>query len=124
THRTRTDPLHRGHRPRRPRRRRRAADRPPDRRASRAGPLTRRTDRRDRCSQPKSGDPVSDVVDERPHNVVINDEEQYSIWPAAREVPAGWRATGFGGTKAECLAHVEEVWTDMRPLSLRRASDN
>ena len=53
------------------------------------------------------------------YNVVVNDEEQYSIWPADRELPLGWRAEGTTGTKAECLAHIEEVWTDMRPLSLR-----
>ncbi|HEV7652750.1 MAG TPA: MbtH family NRPS accessory protein [Actinophytocola sp.] len=52
--------------------------------------------------------------------VVLNDEEQYSIWPADRDVPAGWRADGVTGTKEECLAHIDEVWTDMRPLSLRR----
>jgi MbtH protein len=56
-------------------------------------------------------------VDE--YRVVINDEEQYSVWPADLEVPAGWRATGFGGDKDACLAHIEEVWTDMRPLSAR-----
>jgi MbtH protein len=53
------------------------------------------------------------------YRVVVNDEEQYSIWPVGRENPNGWRDDGFQGTKAECLAHVEEVWTDMRPLSLR-----
>lgn len=53
--------------------------------------------------------------------VVVNDEEQYSIWFEDRDVPAGWRATGFVGTKAECLAHIETVWTDMRPRSLRLA---
>lgn len=52
--------------------------------------------------------------------VVVNHEEQYSIWPADREIPAGWRAAGKQGTKAECLAHINEVWTDMRPLSLRQ----
>lgn len=52
--------------------------------------------------------------------VVVNHEEQYSIWPADRESPLGWKATGKTGPKAECLAHIEEVWTDMRPLSLRR----
>ncbi|BAM88920.1 protein mbtH [Bradyrhizobium oligotrophicum S58] len=51
--------------------------------------------------------------------VVINDEEQYSIWSAERAVPDGWRSVGKRGTKAECLQHVEEVWTDMRPRSLR-----
>ena len=54
------------------------------------------------------------------YKVVLNDEEQYSIWPADRELPLGWRAEGKTGTKAECLAHVEEVWTDMRPLSPRK----
>lgn len=53
--------------------------------------------------------------------VVLNHEEQYSIWWADREIPAGWRAEGFSGAKAACLAHIDEVWTDMRPLSLRRA---
>ncbi len=52
--------------------------------------------------------------------VVVNDEEQYSIWPVERENPAGWRDAGKTGTKQECLAYVEEVWTDMRPLSLRK----
>jgi MbtH protein len=61
-----------------------------------------------------------DDTDDRRYDVVVNHEEQYSIWLAHKEVPAGWRATGFSGTKAECLAHVDEVWTDMRPLSLRR----
>jgi MbtH protein len=51
--------------------------------------------------------------------VVLNHEEQYSIWPADREVPAGWKKAGKQGNKAECLAYVNEVWTDMRPLSLR-----
>jgi MbtH protein len=52
--------------------------------------------------------------------VVINDEEQYSMWAAEDPPPAGWRATGFAGTREECMAHVDEVWTDMRPLSLRK----
>ena len=51
--------------------------------------------------------------------VVVNHEEQYSVWPVDRPVPAGWREAGFTGTREECLAHVDEVWTDMRPLSLR-----
>jgi MbtH protein len=50
---------------------------------------------------------------------VVNDEEQYSIWPADRELPIGWRDTGKHGLKPEVLAWIEEVWTDMRPLSLR-----
>ena len=54
------------------------------------------------------------------YRVVLNHEEQYSIWPAHRENPAGWEDGGKVGTKAECLAYIEENWTDMRPLSLRR----
>lgn len=52
--------------------------------------------------------------------VVINEEEQYSIWPDYREVPAGWRAVGKSGLKQDCLEYIKEVWTDMRPLSLRK----
>lgn len=55
--------------------------------------------------------------------VVLNDEEQYSVWWADRELPAGWRAEGTEGSREECLAHVGQVWTDMRPLSLRRRMD-
>jgi MbtH protein len=55
--------------------------------------------------------------------VVVNQEEQYSIWPEHREIPAGWRAVGKTGKKKECLAYIEEVWTDMRPLSLRKKMD-
>jgi MbtH protein len=54
------------------------------------------------------------------YRVVVNHEEQYSIWPADRDNPLGWRDEGKSGTKAECLAHIEVVWTDMRPLSLRK----
>ncbi|MEU6908820.1 MbtH family NRPS accessory protein [Streptomyces coeruleorubidus] len=54
------------------------------------------------------------------YRVVLNAEEQYSIWPAVRELPAGWSAEGTQGTREECLARIDEVWTDMRPLSLRR----
>ena len=57
------------------------------------------------------------------YKVVVNHEEQYSIWPADRENPAGWRDGGKSGTKAECLEYVNEVWTDMRPLSLRKEMD-
>ena len=53
--------------------------------------------------------------------VVVNHEEQDSISPASRKPPAGWREVGKVGSKAECLEHVEAVWTDMRPLSLRKA---
>ena len=52
--------------------------------------------------------------------VVVNEEEQYSIWFVDREPPPGWRAVGKEGPKEECLAYIEEVWTDMRPLSLRK----
>ena len=52
--------------------------------------------------------------------VVFNDEEQYSLWPVARELPPGWHAEGTEGSREECLARITEVWTDMRPLSLRR----
>jgi MbtH protein len=55
------------------------------------------------------------------YDVVVNDEEQYSIWAVGRAVPAGWHAVGVSGTKEECLGHIEEVWTDMRPKSLRLA---
>jgi MbtH protein len=54
------------------------------------------------------------------YTVVVNHEEQYSIWPADRELPLGWQSAGKSGPKAECLEHIKEVWTDMRPLSLRR----
>jgi len=55
--------------------------------------------------------------------VVVNHEEQYSIWRADEAVPLGWREGGKRGTKAECLAFIKEVWTDMRPASLRRAAE-
>jgi MbtH protein len=54
--------------------------------------------------------------------VVINDEQQYSIWPLGRELPLGWSDVGRTGTKEECLSYIEEVWTDMTPLSLRKSS--
>ncbi|OUC82128.1 MbtH family protein [Streptosporangium minutum] len=57
---------------------------------------------------------------DHPYLVVRNDEEQYSIWPAGRILPAGWHEAGFSGAKQECLDHIETVWTDMRPLSLRQ----
>jgi MbtH protein len=52
--------------------------------------------------------------------VVVNDEEQYSLWPIDRELPLGWREEGFSGAKQACLDHIEKTWTDMRPLSLRK----
>lgn len=53
------------------------------------------------------------------YKVVVNDEGQYSLWPAERDNPAGWSDAGKTGTKDACLAFVDEVWTDMRPASLR-----
>jgi MbtH protein len=55
----------------------------------------------------------------RVYRVVVNAEEQYSIWADRSEPPAGWRDEGTKGSREECLARVEEIWTDMRPLSLR-----
>ncbi|HLK58312.1 MAG TPA: MbtH family protein [Chthonomonadaceae bacterium] len=54
------------------------------------------------------------------YKVVVNHEEQYSIWRADEPNPLGWNDAGKTGLKAECLAYVKEVWTDMRPLSLRK----
>lgn len=53
------------------------------------------------------------------YKVVVNNEEQYSIWPDTRETPSGWTYAGKSGSKQECLDHIRSVWTDMRPLSLR-----
>ena len=58
--------------------------------------------------------------DDTIYKVMMNHEEQYSIWPADRENPLGWSDVGKAGLKAECLAYIKEVWTDMRPLSLRK----
>ncbi len=68
------------------------------------------------------------MIDDEPedstiYKVVMNHEEQYSIWPADRENAPGWRDAGKSGSRAECLAYIETVWTDMRPLSLRRRMD-
>ena len=54
------------------------------------------------------------------YKVVLNHEEQYSIWPVQRNNPLGWRDAGKSGSKAECLAYIKKVWTDMRPVSLRK----
>ncbi len=56
--------------------------------------------------------------------VVINIEDQYSIWPASKAIPPGWRAEGKTGTKEECLGHINEVWVDMRPRSLKEQMDS
>lgn len=63
---------------------------------------------------------ADEQTDDRVYRVVLNDEEQYSIWDADRELPAGWRAEGTEGPRQACLDRIEEVWTDMRPASLRR----
>jgi MbtH protein len=67
---------------------------------------------------------ADEQTDERTYQVVRNDEEQYSIWAADRELPAGWHAEGTEGTRQECLDRIEEVWTDMRPASLRRRMES
>lgn len=64
---------------------------------------------------------MSKEADVRRYCVVLNEEEQYSIWLAERAIPPGWRASGFSGTKEACLAHIDATWLDMRPLSLRKA---
>ncbi len=62
-----------------------------------------------------------DQEDTIQYTVVVNHEEQYSIWPVGREIPMGWQEAGKQGSKDECLAYIESVWTDMRPLSLRKS---
>ena len=57
------------------------------------------------------------------YNVVTNVEEQYSIWPANEAAPARWTAVGISGTKSQCLAYIESVWTDMRPRSVRLSGE-
>jgi MbtH protein len=64
-----------------------------------------------------------DEDDTRIYKVVLNHEEQYSIWPRDRANPLGWRDEGTTGNKRECLQHIDRVWTDMRPLSLRVQMD-
>ncbi len=63
---------------------------------------------------------MSDPQDATAYKVVMNHEEQYSIWPADRENALGWKDAGKQGTKEECLTYIKEVWTDLRPLSLRK----
>ncbi|PSB47360.1 MbtH family protein [Chroococcidiopsis sp. CCNUC1] len=62
----------------------------------------------------------ADTENQTIYKVVVNHEEQYSIWPADRENALGWRDAGKSGLKSECLEYIKEVWTDMRPLSLRK----
>jgi MbtH protein len=54
------------------------------------------------------------------YSVVMNHEEQYSIWPAERDIPNGWHTVGKTGSRDECLSYIDHSWTDMRPLSLRK----
>jgi MbtH protein len=61
--------------------------------------------------------------DNRVYRVVMNHEEQYSIWPVYKDMPLGWRDAGKTGPKQECLHFIDEVWKDMRPLSLRKQMD-
>jgi len=63
---------------------------------------------------------MSEQEDNRIYRAVVNHEEQYSIWPADRALQLGWKDAGKSGPKHECLAFIKEVWTDMRPLSLRK----
>ncbi|MXS86018.1 MbtH family protein [Nitrosomonas sp. HPC101] len=63
---------------------------------------------------------LSNEEDTTIYHVAINHEEQYSIWPEYKEIPNGWHSAGKSGKKDDCLAYIEEVWTDMRPLSLRK----
>jgi MbtH protein len=65
--------------------------------------------------------PDQDNEDTRLYIVLINAEEQYSLWPKGKAVPAGWREAGKEGTRSQCMAYVDATWLDMRPLSLRRA---
>lgn len=62
---------------------------------------------------------MAEPDDSTVYKVVVNHEEQYSLWPNDRPNPAGWRDAGKSGTRAECLEHIKSVWTDMRPLSVR-----
>jgi MbtH protein len=64
--------------------------------------------------------PMSFDSEDTIFKVVVNHEEQYSIWPDYKEIPLGWREAGKTGLKKECLEYIEQVWTDMRPLSLRK----
>jgi MbtH protein len=61
--------------------------------------------------------------DDMRYQVLVNDEEQYSLWPATHDVPPGWRSVGKEGSKQDCMSYVDEVWTDMRPRSLREQMD-
>lgn len=62
-----------------------------------------------------------DALSEPIYQVVFNQEEQYSVWPAHREPPSGWQSEGYTGTKQACLTRIAAVWRDLRPLSIRSA---
>jgi MbtH protein len=66
---------------------------------------------------------ASDPDNDLEYTVVVNHEEQYSIWPAGRDLPGGWREVGVQGNRTQCLEHIARVWTDMRPLSVRQRMD-
>ena len=66
----------------------------------------------------------SDEEDNTIYLVVMNHEEQYSIWPDYKAIPNGWKAVGKSGNKQECLNYIKDVWTDMRPLSLRKQMEH
>lgn len=66
------------------------------------------------------GTDVADGEDTTRYAVVVNDEEQYSLWPDDRPLPHGWHREGTVGSEQQCLAHIEQVWTDMRPAALRQ----
>ena len=67
---------------------------------------------------------ITEEPDTKTYRVVINHEEQYSIWPTDQENPLGWRDAGQSGTRSECLEYIKRVWTDMRPLSVRRRMEH
>ncbi|MFI7241467.1 MbtH family protein [Streptomyces qinglanensis] len=68
----------------------------------------------------QQGQEEREYTEEPSFQVVVNAEEQYSIWPLERDIPAGWSGVDVSGDKAACLAHIERVWTDITPLSVRR----
>jgi MbtH protein len=66
---------------------------------------------------------VENTDDDQTYTVVVNHEEQYSIWAHGRDIPDGWKEVGRTGNKQDCLDYISEIWTDMRPLSLRKQMD-
>jgi MbtH protein len=67
---------------------------------------------------------MNETKDTTAYLVVMNHEEQYSIWPDYKDLPNGWEAVGQSGTKEQCLDYISKVWVDMRPLSLRKEMDS